>query len=168
MQMLAEHSIFDEDDERTRRNLARLKKHLAEKAGKAPAEVSPIEAEAPKPTAVNATHPIDALPLPLPVHFAPDLAKLQAERPANVDERRWRQAVTDARRFLTAWGGLATGLGWTADDLFGLHPIAPLARYEVMGLIWTLRGREVVGLDARAAQIRATSGGLLTFTRPPR
>ncbi len=60
-------------------------------------------------------------------------------RPAFLSEPRYREALADARRFLTAWGAQAAAHGWTTDDLFGLDPIAPLARYDAMGLIWLLR-----------------------------
>jgi hypothetical protein len=153
--MLTEH-IFDEDDERTRRNLARLKKHLGEKATK----VSPVAAaELNVPDAgASIVHTPEPPPADQPpvLFFAAGLAQLEAHCPANVDEKRWRQAVADAGRFQATWGGLASGLGWTADDLFGLHPVAPLARYDAMGLVWLLRGREVVGLDTTTAQIRAS------------
>jgi hypothetical protein len=49
--------------------------------------------------------------------------------------------------------------------LFGLHPVAPLARYEAMGLVWILRGREVVGIDAAGISIASPSGARLTFRR---
>jgi hypothetical protein len=39
-------------------------------------------------------------------------------------------------------------LTWTAKNLFGLHPLAPLARYDAMGLVWLLRGRRVRYLTA--------------------
>jgi hypothetical protein len=74
--------------------------------------------------------------------FAGDLNALLPINPTD-SERRWRQACDDARRFLDQWGETAAKLGWTSADLFGLHPIAPLARYDVMGLIWVLDGWRV-------------------------
>ena len=37
-----------------------------------------------------------------------------------------------------------TGLGWRPDELFGLHPDAPMGRYDRMGLIWMLKGKRVM------------------------
>jgi len=67
----------------------------------------------------------------------------------------------DATRFLTEWGCQAEALGWAPGDLFGLHPAAPLARYDCMGLIWLLRGERVMAITETAARL---SNGL-TFYR---
>jgi hypothetical protein len=69
--------------------------------------------------------------------------------PEFVPVERWQQAIDDGRRLLAQWGGPAAALGWTTQDLFGLHtvPDAPtpsyrrLSRYDQTGLIWLLRGR---------------------------
>ena len=66
-------------------------------------------------------------------------------------------ALSDAEIFLSLWGSQAGALGWTARELFGLHPIPErsasnfrrLARYDSTGLIWLLRGRPVIALRAR-------------------
>jgi hypothetical protein len=100
-----------------------------------------------------------------PSPFAPAFVALQGRCPSNVDELRWRQAIDDSRCFLAVWGDQAEALGWTADDLFGLHPAAPLARRDAMGLVWLLRGRTVMALTATEAIIRASSDATLTFRR---
>jgi hypothetical protein len=68
----------------------------------------------------------------------------------------------DAQRFVAAWGSQALALGWTVDDLFGLDPVAPLARYDRMGLCWLLKGRERV-IALTATQARLSNG--LSFTK---
>jgi hypothetical protein len=45
-----------------------------------------------------------------------------------------------------------------AEDLFGPHPDAPMARYDHMGLIWLLKGERVVELTATGA-ISARNAG---------
>jgi hypothetical protein len=52
-------------------------------------------------------------------------------------------------------------LAGRAAALFGLHPDAPMARYDRMGLIWMLKGERVVEVTATGARL---SGGL-TFDR---
>jgi hypothetical protein len=52
-------------------------------------------------------------------------------------------------------------LGWRPEELFGLDPGAPMARYDQMGLIWMLRGETVISMTAATARL---SGGL-TFYR---
>ncbi|WP_448952430.1 hypothetical protein [Labrys neptuniae] len=88
--------------------------------------------------------------------FAEELAQLLRTNPLP-DAKRWEQAKHDAREFLADWGDLAAELGWSADDLFGLHPVAPLARYDAMGLIWLLQGQEVGDVSETAASIGATT-----------
>jgi hypothetical protein len=100
-----------------------------------------------------------------PTPFAHFLAALQARQPQGVDGFRWREALKDGRRFLETWGSQAANLGWTANDLFGLHPIEPLARYDAKGLVWLLHGRPVVALTATEATIQASSGATLSFKR---
>jgi putative DNA primase/helicase len=93
----------------------------------------------------------------IPASYAQQFRALQAACPADVSSERWQLCLGDARRFFGKWGRKAHKLGWTAHDLLGLHPTAPLARHDEMGLLWTLRGQSVVDLGARAAKL---SGGL--------
>jgi len=97
--------------------------------------------------------------------FAEALTELENHRPQGVGEARWREALKVGRRFLETWGSQAANRGWTANDLFGLHPIAPLARYDAMGLVWLLHGRPVVALTTTEATIQASSGATLSFQR---
>jgi hypothetical protein len=64
---------------------------------------------------------------------------------------RWQACLDDAAVFLGVWEAQAQALGWRAGELFGLHPCAPLARYDRMGLLWLLQGKRVVDLSAAAA-----------------
>ena len=93
----------------------------------------------------------------IPAPYAQQLRALQTACPAEVPRDRWRLCLDDARAFFPRLGRQAHKLGWTAADLFGLHPTAPLARHDEMGLLWMLRGQTVVDLGARAAKL---SGGL--------
>jgi hypothetical protein len=97
---------------------------------------------------------------------------LQRRRPDCIEHDQWRQAVQDGCRFLAQWGGQARMLGWTARDLFGLHPVPEkpsptyrrLSRYDETGLVWLLRGRPVVALTEGSAVIE-NCGGALTIYR---
>ena len=76
-------------------------------------------------------------------------------------DHRWQQFVNDAGKFLDQSAREAERLGWRAGELFGLHPDAPMARYDRMGLLWILKDEQVVSLTATGARL---SGGL-TFHR---
>jgi hypothetical protein len=69
---------------------------------------------------------------------------------------------------LDHWGLEAIRLGWTGLDLFGVHPDAPAARYDAMGLVPLLRGDAVVSMTSISAGIAPRSGGRLTYLRRPR
>jgi hypothetical protein len=73
--------------------------------------------------------------------------------------------IRDAKTFLARWGAEAARLGWTAEDLFGLHATRPTSRYDVMGLVPLLCGREVTSITADRATIRTPSGGTVTYYR---
>jgi hypothetical protein len=78
---------------------------------------------------------------------------------------RWRFLISDAENFLPRWGSAAHSLGWTALDLFGVHPAAPAVRFDVMGLLPIMNGGAVVNLTDGAATLRARSGVTLTYRR---
>ena len=91
---------------------------------------------------------------------------LEGRCPDHIEPGRWQQAIEDGRRFLARWGEQAAALGWTTQDLFGLHtvPDAPtpsyrrLSRYDETGLIWLLQGRPVVALTEATATIKNPIG----------
>jgi hypothetical protein len=98
--------------------------------------------------------------------YRPAFDALERRCPDRVDQDRWHQAVDDSRQFLGQWGGQAAKLGWSAQDLFGLHqpPEKPhpsyerLSRYDRLGLVWILLGRPVVILTAESAVIKTRTG----------
>lgn len=98
---------------------------------------------------------------------------LERRCPDFVPNNRWKRAIEDAQSFLAIWGTQADVLGWTASELFGLHPVPTkphpsfqrLSRYDSMGLIWLLRGRPVVALMATEAAIRCPDGAILSYRR---
>jgi hypothetical protein len=105
--------------------------------------------------------------------FGRTFSALEARCPDHVPPMRWEQAVEDGRRFLATWGSQAEALGWTAADLFGLHPVPErphpsyrrLSRYDETGLIWLLQDRPVVALTEVTASIRNPKTGTVTTYR---
>jgi hypothetical protein len=79
---------------------------------------------------------------------------------------RWKMLLHDAQRCLDRWSSTAHAMGWTALDLFGVHPTRPAVRFDVMGVLFLLQGGEVTALAALRASIRRPSGAVLCFHRP--
>jgi hypothetical protein len=98
----------------------------------------------------------------VPKIYAAEFARLQAQPPAEVPRERWDQFINDAGLFFNQWGKQAEALGWRGDELFGLDPIAPMGRYDRMGLIWLLKGERVVSITATEARL---SGGLTYYLK---
>lgn len=94
------------------------------------------------------------------------LAELERQScPDWLSPDRWNHVLPDAESFLKCWGSAARLLGWTALDLFGVHPLAPSARFDVMGLLLLTQGGAVVALTADGATIRRSAGSVLTYRR---
>ena len=93
--------------------------------------------------------------------------------PEHVEPARWQEAVEGGRQFLASWGDQAHALGWTAQELFGLHPVPGkahasfdrLSRDDLTGLVWLLRSRVVVKMTADSAAIRTASGRTLMYSK---
>jgi hypothetical protein len=88
-----------------------------------------------------------------------------AERLANFTVTRWSDLVQDAAAFLNVWGEQAARLGWTATDIFGVHPRAPSTRYDQMGVALLIHGGAVVAITDSTAVIKELSGSALTWRR---
>lgn len=103
----------------------------------------------------------------IPAEWHAILAKLnRRDRVDWISPDRWWELIRDATTFLDRWECAAEQLGWTALDLFGVHPVAPAARFDVMGLVFLINGGSVVALTETAATIRRRSTAVLTYRRP--
>jgi hypothetical protein len=86
---------------------------------------------------------------------------------AGFSSRRWRDVLRDGALFLATWATQAAELGWTEQDLFGAHRIAPEARWDCAGLVLLIGGGRVVAMTASSATIQRPSGSRLTYSRMP-
>ena len=103
-----------------------------------------------------------------PVEWRSILERLLRDAPpAWTSSSWWSEVGMDAAAFLHKWGAASHTLGWTAHNLFGVHPVAPRARFDVMGLIPMLRGRAVTTLIQDGAVIRSRLGADLVYRRKP-
>jgi hypothetical protein len=86
--------------------------------------------------------------------------------PETFDPARWHQLLIDADRFMQRWQHRAELLDWNDQALFGLHPRAPAARFDAMGLVLLVRGGEVVELEEGIARISTIGRSQLTCQKP--
>ena len=70
--------------------------------------------------------------------------------------------LIDADRFIQRWWDRAELSGWSDKELFGVHPRAPAARFDAMGLVLLVRGGEVVELEEGFARISTIGRSQLT------
>jgi len=103
----------------------------------------------------------------LPREIADGFAFLEGmPPPSGYSEVQWSDIAATMAAFADQYGAKAIQLGWTVEDLFGLNPYAPAARYDGQGLASLLRkGDRVVMLTADAAVIERPSGSRTTFRR---
>ena len=85
--------------------------------------------------------------------------------PASCPAERWETLREDAYHFLRDWAAQAHELGWTALDLFGVHPEKPWVRFDCMGLLLILNGGRVTALSDTEATIEKPNGAWVTFRR---
>ena len=86
--------------------------------------------------------------------------------PAGVLQTHWRAKILGAVRFCRIWGPRAAANGWTAENLFSLHPGAPLLRFDAMGVAFLGTDAVVVGVEPGAVLFRC-KGGNINRGRPP-
>src|SRR5215831_10202088 len=114
---------------------------------------------------------IEIVELPQAQRYRRTFAHLQLKPPALVEVERWQQCVRDGGRFLAKWGEPAQALNWSSADLFALieipeHPSPSfnrLSRYDRLGLIWLLQGREVIALTEATASIRNPTRSITVY-----
>jgi hypothetical protein len=104
----------------------------------------------------------------VPREWAEGFARLcQMPRPAAILPARWRELVDNAGLFIDRWAIQAASLGWSPADIFGCHRQAPLARYDLQGLVFVIGSGEVVAITALSATIRTRGGAPQTYRRTP-
>lgn len=100
-----------------------------------------------------------------PLEWIEGFARLNVtRRPKGFSQAQWERVLDDGGRFLDGgWAEKAADVGWSAKDAFGVHPLAPNARYDAMGLVPLMRGGEIIDLTSRRATIRMPGGNCLTY-----
>lgn len=102
-----------------------------------------------------------------PPAWAAGLRRLNPDQPIEGWQHpRWLALVQDAWDILTEWGSEAHRLGWTAADLFGVDPVAPVHRLDRAGLAVVIARGWVDRIEGDAIHIRSRAGAALTFSKP--
>ncbi len=85
----------------------------------------------------------------VPQVYLPAWTDLQTEAPEGANLETWARAMQDGRCFLGLWGSQAAEWDWPAVELFEWRPD------RVCGLIWELKGREILELTRDVALFSA-------------
>jgi hypothetical protein len=102
----------------------------------------------------------------VPREWVEGFQRLECDNPASgFSNSQWSLLIRSGSAFLEQWAPKAAELGWTDIDLFGVHPTAPAARFDVMGLVPIINGGEVVAITERSATIRSPGGSRLVYMR---
>lgn len=89
-----------------------------------------------------------------------------ASPPSNFPANQWATGIAHTKQLLIECAERALSLGWTIEELFGVHPTAPAARYDAMGLAFALgEGDRVVCISKNSATIEAPTGAMQSFAR---
>ena len=83
----------------------------------------------------------------LPREWAEALAEiLEGPRPQGCSKPDWAAACDGVLLFADRYGAMLAGLGWSFNDVFGLH--AYWFRLDRRGAAWFVRGGRIVEADA--------------------
>jgi hypothetical protein len=95
----------------------------------------------------------------VPREWAEGYARLCAmTRPASIAEGDWAAIIDAAGRLLDRWGPQLAEAGWTVEELFGAHRLAPWARLDRVGLVRFLTRLDVVDVTADSVTVADAKG----------
>ena len=94
--------------------------------------------------------------------------QISSPAPKGITSIRWQRFIQDAATFMEDWAEKAHAHGWTAVDVFGLHPLAPAHRPDAAGLVWLLSGHQIAAMSESGAIIRISDNRTQTFHKRAR
>jgi hypothetical protein len=104
----------------------------------------------------------------IPREWAEGYAKLcTMPRPAGIGERDWMALIDGTGRLLDRWGAQLSAMGWSTEDVFGIHGEKPIKRFERAGLVRFLLRNEVVEITPETARLVSTTGAVQIYRRSP-
>jgi hypothetical protein len=84
----------------------------------------------------------------VPAVYRDAWARLCHQKPVDVSEAEWRQALDDGGCFLDAFGQKAGQLGWSPRELFAVSA----------GVVWRLAGKRVLGVGTYRVLLEGGEG----------
>ena len=102
-----------------------------------------------------------------PAEWIAGIGRLRCAPPPDGASRvAWVQLLDGCEHFLRHWGRVAAAQGWTAGELFSLHPTAPLGRLDQRGAAFMVGSGKVTAVTASTIRMRpATCASDLTLHR---
>ncbi len=95
------------------------------------------------------------------------LRRLADTPPEGISPFAWRGRFEAAVSFEKRWGDAARALGWSEADLYGMHPGAPLLRFDAMGRAFMTLDATVVEVTAdHIAMAKGPQGQIQRAARP--
>lgn len=89
----------------------------------------------------------------VPPDWSSGLAKLRSMRqPSDIPLQRWLAILKAATIFQAKWAATAAKLGWTVEQVFGVHYAAPTKRFDAAGLLMSLAGPDTILVELTADQ----------------
>jgi hypothetical protein len=104
----------------------------------------------------------------VPCEWAEGFAKLcTIPRHPDYREERWQQLIDDAGWFMDRWAAQVSAMGWSIEEVFGVHYDKPDTRIDLKGLVPCIGGKEVVAVSADSVTIQSPSGNRQRIFRRP-
>lgn len=105
----------------------------------------------------------------IPREWADGLARLCVmKRPQDIPQKKWDGIVAAAGQFADRWAKHAAALGWTTEEVFGVHHAGPTKRYGSMGLLYIIAfdpSVSLVEINTTQAVFHTRQGAKQVFQR---
>lgn len=122
------------------------------------------------PELINERAYILASDINLPTEWAEAVVKLHSiNRPRNIPQGSWLEIQEACAKFYCDDFGLLKLIinhEWSLSDIFGCHSVAPMTRFDMMGLLLLLHtGDEIVGVNKQQIKILRKTGSMNVFSK---
>jgi len=111
---------------------------------------------------------VRTLSLPAPFELALTTL-LTRDQPVCLPPKKWDFVVAQARCWAQKNSEQLREIiesHWTLEDIFGCHQTSPGNRYECMGIVLLLNGREIERISQEYLVFKTASGGTQAYRRP--